>query len=142
MHLTLIATSPSQYNLFYRFKRDKILEAHKRGLHSKAAIEDLIATVAGLEGHPHVYPDLSSKPVKDLRSSAIRAAMADNLVPKDVTRRVHRKSHGAMSFLEMGRLMSASWNATDDFGREVFTELAEEGRAMCCENPVIFGCSA
>ncbi|KAL9183017.1 hypothetical protein ACHAXT_004804 [Thalassiosira profunda] len=118
------------YNLFYRFKRKKILEAHRHGLHSKAAIEALIATVAGLEGHPCDTPNLSSKRVRGLRRTAIRSSIADKITPKHVTKRAHRKSHGAMGFLEMGRIMSVSWKTMDDFSREVFEELAEEGRKI------------
>ncbi|KAL9183015.1 hypothetical protein ACHAXT_004802, partial [Thalassiosira profunda] len=114
----------------YRFKREKILEAHRHGLHSKAAIEALIATVAGLEGHPCDTPNLSSKRARGLRRTAIRSSMADKITSKDGTKRAHRKSHGAMSFLEMGRIMSVSWKTMDDFSREVFEELAEEGRKI------------
>ena len=38
--------------------------------------------------------------------------------------------NGAMSFLDLGKLMNNSWKTVDDFAKEVFNDLAEEGRNM------------
>ena len=38
--------------------------------------------------------------------------------------------NGAMSFLDLGKLMNNSWKTVDEFAKEVFNDLAEEGRNM------------
>ena len=119
----------SAYNLFYRFKRDKLLQAYKSGNDSKEDINQLIMAVPGLEDYPGV--DMPPEHLKELRRSEIRSVLhGDSLSPKDTRNRSHRKSHGALSFLEMNKVMVASWKSADDFSRSVFDELAEEGRRM------------
>jgi len=120
----------SSYNLFYRFKRDKILEARKNGDESLETINRLIAAVPGLEDHPSLINNISPEQVNDFRRKEIRAAMQENLSPKDNRNRSHRKSHGALSFLEMSKLMVTRWKSIDDLSRSVFEELAEEGRQV------------
>ena len=68
--------------------------------------------------------------LNELSRAEIRASLLDNLVPKDTSQRAHRKSHGAMSFLEMNKIMVASWKSINDTTHGVFEELAEEGRKM------------
>ena len=118
------------YNLFYRFKRSKILEAHKNGDVSNETINRLIMAVPGLEEYPSIATTMSLENVKWLRRTGIRSALQENLSPKDTSNRSHRKSHGCISFLEMNTIMCASWKSIDDFTRSVFNELAEEGRRM------------
>ncbi|KAL7531796.1 hypothetical protein ACHAXR_004239 [Thalassiosira sp. AJA248-18] len=120
----------SSYNLFYRFKRSKVLEAHENGDFTKETINRLITAVPGLEEYPAIGTTMSPERVMELRRTEIRSALRENLSPKDTSKRTHRKSHGAMSFLEMNQLMCASWKAIDDFSRSVFDELAEEGRSV------------
>ena len=87
----------SAYNLFYRFKRAKILEAHNAGDDSAETINRLISAVPGLEEHANVAA-LTLDEVRELSRTEIRAALVDNLSPKDTTKRTHRKSHGEFSF--------------------------------------------
>lgn len=128
----------SSYNLFYRFKRTKVLEAQENGDYTKETIFRIITSIPGLEDHPTLTPNsntsttdlLSSHPLKQIRREAIRSSLKENLTPKDTTKRTHRKSHGAMSFLEMNKLMCTSWKGIDEFSRNIFEELAEEGRGV------------
>ena len=121
----------SAYNLFYRFKRNRILEAHKSGEDSEEAVNRLILAVPGLEDqHASIVDGMSPEDVQELRRAEILSALQENLSPKDNRNRSHRKSHGALSFLEMNKIMVASWKAIDDYTRSVFEELAEKGRRM------------
>ena len=61
----------------------------------------------------------------------IRNTLKDNMAPNDDSKRLHRKSqNGCLSFVEMGKLMAASWKAIDSFSKSVFEELAQEGRII------------
>ena len=121
----------SAFNLFYRFKRDKILKAQENGDDSLETINQLIEAVPGLEEYPsHTANNMPDKLLKDLRRAAIRTALLNKLSPRDDSKRIHRKSHGAMSFTQMNKAMSSTWKGVDDFGRSVFQELAEEGRTV------------
>ena len=130
----------SSYNLFYRFKRAKILEAHANGGdESTDTIHKLIMTVPGLEDYPAIDGEtlLSSPELKEHRRNVIRSALLDNLVPTE-TKRSHRKSHGAMNFLEMNKIMCASWKSIDEYSLSVFEELAEEGRGIYKERVAVY----
>lgn len=99
----------SGYNLYYRYKRNKILEAtahlncndgddHDDDGSKAAIIRDVIAAMPGLEG---VRPDheslrgLSPQAVDELRATTIRREMEGKLFPNENARnRVHRKVHG------------------------------------------------
>lgn len=122
----------SAYNLFYRFKRDKILEAFKNGGEdSKEVIDHLIMAVPGLEDVPSsIVTNMTPEQVQELRRSEIRSALQESLTPKDTRNRRHRKSHGALNFLEMNKVVVAGWRLVDEFARSVFEELANEGRRM------------
>lgn len=124
----------SAYNLYFRFKRAKILEAHKAGDDSNEAINRLISAVPGLEEHPLIMNNstMSREIINELSRSSIRSALLDSLSPKDTRNRVHRKSTLGLglSFLEMNKIMVASWKSIEDDTRLVFEELAEEGRRM------------
>ena len=129
----------SSYNLFYRYKRAKILEAHANNGDDESTdtIHQLIMAVPGLENYPAIDGEsaLSSPELKVHRRHVIRSALLDNLVPTQ-TKRSHRKSHGAMNFLEMNKIMCASWKNIDDYSLSVFEELAEEGRGIYKERMV------
>mmetsp|Transcript_18999 Transcript_18999/g.40067 ORF Transcript_18999/g.40067 Transcript_18999/m.40067 type:complete len:521 (-) Transcript_18999:92-1654(-) len=118
----------SAYNLYYRFKRCMIVEAHKNGRDSKEAIIQLIMAAPGLEKYPSISSTMSDEHVRWLRRTEIRSALRENLSAKDEKSRNHRKSHGCISFLEMNEIVSVSWKSIDDFSRSIFEELAEEGR--------------
>jgi hypothetical protein len=123
----------SAYNLFYRFKRQKMIDGIAMGKTDRTSITLLIEAAPGLEFYPPgategAPPDL----VWDLRRRNIRHVMNHNLLPRDTRDRSHRKNrdamNGAVGFLELGRMMNASWLSCDDFAKGVFRELAEEGR--------------
>eukprot|EP00581_Thalassiosira_minuscula_P009817 CAMPEP_0183702496 /NCGR_PEP_ID=MMETSP0737-20130205/577_1 /TAXON_ID=385413 /ORGANISM="Thalassiosira miniscula, Strain CCMP1093" /LENGTH=387 /DNA_ID=CAMNT_0025929111 /DNA_START=161 /DNA_END=1327 /DNA_ORIENTATION=+ len=123
----------SAFNLFYRFKRQKVLDAITLGKADKEAICSLVDAPPGLEDYPdHAAEDASPSAVKDLRRRNIRKDLEHNLMPRDTKSRAHRTNQSAMngvvSFLELGEIMSASWKSCDDFTKSVFSELAEEGR--------------
>ena len=120
----------SAYNLFYRFKRAKIVEASNSGNDGEDAILQLVMAVPGLEDYDSstLSSTMSQDEVATLSRSEIRGALLTNLSPNETRKRTHRKTHGAMSFLEMTRAMVASWKSIDDTTRAVFEELAEIGR--------------
>ena len=93
----------SAFNLFYRFKREQILEAHRNveDNESKAIIHELINTMSGVEECPRsTLSALSPEQVKAFRRTKIRSALQQNLYA-NASKRCHRKSHGAMCFVEM-----------------------------------------
>ena len=121
----------SSYNLFYRFKREKIIEL---GNTSKAAITSMINAPPGLEDcYTAPPPNATSDEINTLRKHNIRKDMEHNLSPRETSTRRHRKNtsaiNGGMSFLELGKLMNASWQKNcDDVAKSVFDELANIGR--------------
>ena len=123
----------SAYNLFFRFKRDKVLAACEENANnkpSKEAINQLILAAPGLEDDSSVSSTMSEEQVEDHRRNEIRSALYLDLFPKDTSNRTHRKSHGVISFLEMNKVMCSSWKSIDTFARSVFEDLAEEGKRM------------
>jgi len=106
----------SGYNLYYRYKRIKILEATSHfnddettsiNDDSKAiVIKNIIMCLPGLESIPrHDTMYLPKESIDELRASKIRLVMSDKLLPNENTRsRLHRKLHG-MGFVEMGTIM-------------------------------------
>jgi hypothetical protein len=62
----------------------------------------------------------------------IRNELADNLLPRDNRDRQHRTNesamNGTMSFVELGKVMNASWKNCDEVAKQVFDDLADEGR--------------
>ena len=120
----------SSYNLFYRFKREKIIEL---GNTSKAAITSMINAPPGLEDcYNAPPPNATSDEINTLRKHNIRKDMEHNLSPRETSTRRHRKNtsaiNGGMSFLELGKLTNASWQNCDDVAKSVFDELANIGR--------------
>ncbi|KAL7530718.1 hypothetical protein ACHAXR_003641, partial [Thalassiosira sp. AJA248-18] len=127
----------SAFNLYYRYKRLAMLEAINNGGDISGAnesIHQLINSMPGLEGCSSsdiVHLDtLSDDQVKEIRRTKIRSALQHNIYAKETSKRSHRKSHGAMSFIEMNKIMSVGWKRTDEFAKEVFDELASEGRKI------------
>ena len=103
----------SAFNLFYKYKRVKILEARSKncdGNEYKDIIQQLVNAMPGLEEHPAcalVSLDseqvdlLDPEQVKQFRKDKIRSALHE-LLPHNTSRRVHRKSLGvAITFVEM-----------------------------------------
>lgn len=121
----------SAYNLFYRFKRSKILAARENGGDSKENVERLVTAVAGLEEYPSIAQTMDADHVKELRRAEIRSALLHRLSPQDTDSRSHRKAKAsAISFLQLSKMMIDNWKSIDDFGRSVFEELAVEGRKI------------
>eukprot|EP00581_Thalassiosira_minuscula_P017626 CAMPEP_0183717810 /NCGR_PEP_ID=MMETSP0737-20130205/11284_1 /TAXON_ID=385413 /ORGANISM="Thalassiosira miniscula, Strain CCMP1093" /LENGTH=404 /DNA_ID=CAMNT_0025947287 /DNA_START=240 /DNA_END=1454 /DNA_ORIENTATION=- len=124
----------SAFNLFYRYKRQKVLQAIADGQYEKEDIAALVEAAPGLEGHPRATEEeyYSKSDVEDLRREKICKDLENNLLPRDTRDRTHRTNqsamNGAMSFIELGRLMNASWKKCDEFSKKVFNELSEEGR--------------
>jgi hypothetical protein len=126
----------SAYNLFFRFKRQKILELCKDGDVDRAAIERIVKSTPGLENVSHdaimVLPD---EDLDKFRSDLIRAELENKLTPmeaEEMKARSHRKTqfnHG-LSFLDMTTIISSSWKECDANSKKLFEDLAEEGRSI------------
>ncbi|KAL7529807.1 hypothetical protein ACHAXR_003166 [Thalassiosira sp. AJA248-18] len=127
----------SAYNLFYRFKRQKVLNAISLGNVSKDVITSLVQAAPGMEDYDPAADDddeatRSPRSLNEHRIKIIREDLKDNLLPRDTRARYHGKTemNGTMSFLEMGTLMRSSWKYCDEVAQGVFRELAEEGREV------------
>ncbi|KAL9178642.1 hypothetical protein ACHAXT_001980 [Thalassiosira profunda] len=131
----------SAYNLFYRYKRQKVLAAIARGGATRASVLKIIEKPPGLEDVDDRALDHVESPSGQMivtclgapaapRRAAIRTAMEGRLLPRDTRARSHRKDAmmGLLSFVELGKIMNASWKSCDAVAREAFRELAEEGR--------------
>jgi hypothetical protein len=126
----------SAYNLFFRFKRQKILEACKDGEIDRDTVESVVKSIPGLE---NVSDDavmvLPEAELEKFRSDRIRAELEDKLTPKEAEEmkaRSHRKTdvkHG-LSFLEMTKIISSSWKDCDTLSKRIFEDLAEDGRCI------------
>ena len=122
----------TSYNMFYRFKREKVISL---GNADRDEIISLVNTAPGLEKYPaDAIQGAPLHSLNDIRRMNIRKVMEHNLLPTDTRGRSHRTNHnginGAMSFLELGKLMNKSWQDCDKFAKSVFRELAEEGRRL------------
>ena len=124
----------SAYNLYYRQKRAKILEANTAGDNSRETILRIMQTTPGLEDyHNHAIALTTlytSSALAELSRANIRAALLDNLTPNENSKRSHRKTSSALNFLEMNKIMVSSWKVVDDITRSVFEELAIDGRKI------------
>ena len=127
----------SAFNLFYRFKRQKVIALQQSNQDAnKDDITNLVQAAPGLEdyarGGATLPQDVSPEEVYNLRRANIHKEMEHNLAPRDTRTRSHRTDqngiNGSMSFVELGKLMNTSWKDCDDFAKSVFRELAEEGR--------------
>lgn len=124
----------SAFNLFYRFKRLKVVEARSATTAvDKDKMRDLVMAAPGMEHYPAGAPSGISPDVFNAhRCDTIRTEMKMNLDPRDTKDRAHRKNegamNGAMSFVEMGKVMNISWKNCDDVAKSVFNDLANEGR--------------
>jgi len=106
------------HTVFYRYKRAKIFDAYKSGDNSKDTIIRLTECTPGLEGYNAVIETYTSTQLMELSRGNVRAALLGNLAPKDNSKRAHRKNpNSTMSFLEMNRVMTASWKSLDDNSR-------------------------
>ena len=133
----------SSFNLFYRFKRQKVIALHHTNNNNddnvvvdKETITKLVKAEAGMEEYsePGVLPDnITTDEIQSLRRANIVNKMRDNLLPREDTRsRSHRTNknelNGAISFVELGRLMNSAWKECDAYAKSIFNELSGEGR--------------
>ncbi|KAL7479162.1 hypothetical protein ACHAW6_004904 [Cyclotella cf. meneghiniana] len=118
------------YNLFYRFKRGRILHSCSIGNCDKDTVRKLVAAVPGLENmSPSELRLLHPKDIYVVSRAIIRKEMQENLLPFE-GKRAHRKTHGMMEFVEMSRMMCDQWKIVDESIKRIFQELAEEGKQM------------
>lgn len=118
------------YNLFYRYKRSKIVQASSTQSITKSAILKLVRAVPGLEDYSHSELKLfNPKDVYATSRDIVRQELQGNLLPSE-GKRLHRKSHGAIEFVEMGRMMCDQWKLVDEPIKKIFKELAEEGKKL------------
>lgn len=126
----------SAYNLFYRYKRVKVLEAHSgKNNGYEISIQDIITlveTTPGLENCPLTIQSLPQDKLNEIRQANIRKSLEPHLMAKDRTKRVHRRSsHGLkISFVEMNKIMLDSWKTLDKGTKSIFQALADEGRLV------------
>lgn len=133
----------SAYNLFYRYKRAKMIEAQNQNdsgsnnggdgaANQRATICQLVTMTPGLENYPPaIWGIIPRVRLDEIRRSNIRLALEHMLLAKDTKNRLHRKSDNGgfqLTFVEMNKIMGSSWKATDEFTKGVFQELADEGR--------------
>ncbi len=126
----------SAYNLFFRFKRQKILEACEECDIDRNTVESIVSCTPGLENvSADAVPDLDEEELGKFRSDRIRAELENKLCPKEaeeVKARSHRKTqfkHG-LSFLEMTKIISSSWKECDEISKKIFQTLANDGRNL------------
>ena len=123
----------SAFNLFYRFKRQKVIDLDNP---NKDDITRIVQTPPGLEDcyTPSPPTDATPSEVNVIRATNIRTDMQNNLCPRDTRTRRHRKNksgmNGGVSFLELGRLMNAAWHNCDAYAKSIFNSLADEGREL------------
>lgn len=124
----------SSFNLFYRYKRFLVTG---QGHISEEAVKRILFYPAGLEDDLLKPSKVSSSQwrlssrVNELRRNKIRTALEGKILPSsDNKKRRHRKAENgpSISFVQMGRLMTESWKNVDPFARQVFDDLAGEGR--------------
>jgi len=95
----------SAYNLYYRYKRNKIIQATGGDKNkTKKDVVELITSTAGLESYPRAVRALIPPDRLDIiRGNNIRLALEGQLFSKDKSNRLHRKSKHAyqMGFVEV-----------------------------------------
>lgn len=117
--------------LFQRFKCSKIAQVREQDVDdcSPETIHALIMATPGLEDYSsEAVRQLTPDDVKDLRRIKIRSALLRSRVsPKYAT--TSAGGNNGLGFMEMNKMMSASWKVIDDFGSSVFEEMVKEGRS-------------
>ena len=120
------------YNLFYKYKRSKILQASNTGnVTDKKGVRSVVCTTPGLENYSmSVRNSMPPDRLDELRRDVIRSALEHELLAKDNKNRRHQKSGKGvkMSFTEMNTLMVEAWKRADEYTKAIFKELAEDGK--------------
>ena len=118
------------YNLFYRYKRSVILNASPRINGDQDKIRKIVNLMPGLENVSSLELNtLHPNEIHTICRDNIREKMKENLLPFE-GKRLHRKTHGMMNFVEMGRMMCDQWKDVDSSIKAIFQELAEEGKRL------------
>ena len=119
----------SAFNLFYRYKRQKVIALNDATNNNKETITNLVNASPGMEDYAcgrtattTLPKGMSLEEVNKLRRLNIRKEMEGNLKPRDSRTRSHRTDknamNGSISFVELGKLMNASWKGCDRFAQE------------------------
>ena len=112
------------YNLFYRYKRIKIIQARSSGISNRSSILQVVQTLPGLENNPtFAVGGMLPQEKHALSRAAVRQELQDKLLPFD-GKRAHRKTPGALAFADMSRMMYGEWKLLDEFSKSIFIELA------------------
>ena len=91
----------------------------------------LLATPPGIElHHPTATGQSAIDSLNEFRRSNIRQMMKKQLQAKNNTKRLHRNSAIGIPFNKINKMMLDSWKVTDEAAKEIFQELAEEGRTV------------
>lgn len=103
----------SAFNLFYRFKRQKVLTALAADASlDKETLCALVAAAPGMESYTANTPRIVNSPTLNaIRRESIRRDLEQNLEPRDAKARVHRKSqtlNGVMNFVGKWRQSARS----------------------------------
>ena len=118
------------YNLFFRFKRIKIIQASSSGINDRSSILQLVKAKPGLEARPAVELErMHPSEMYAISRGIVRQELQDKLLPFD-GKRAHRKIPGTMGFAEMSRLMCDEWKLVDESTKSIFEELAEDGKRL------------
>mmetsp|Transcript_38220 Transcript_38220/g.85972 ORF Transcript_38220/g.85972 Transcript_38220/m.85972 type:complete len:412 (-) Transcript_38220:88-1323(-) len=124
----------SAYNLFYRFKRQVVMDAIASGKTDKDAIVKVATSPAGAEAiSDEAMVNTDPDELKKIREKAIREILEGNLGPRDTRDRSHRKNdkaiNGQVSFVELAELMKTAWKDIDPHAKSILSELSEQSRA-------------
>ena len=118
------------YNLFYRYKRIKIIQARSSGISNRSSILQVVQTLPGLENNPtFAVGGMLPQEKHALSRAAVRQELQDKLLPFD-GKRAHRKTPGVLAFADMSRMMYGEWKLLNEFSKSIFIELAEEGKKL------------
>lgn len=100
-----------------------VLDAIATGKFDKDAILKLVEAKPGLEHHNPTEDDSTPAMLSALQRKTVREALVNKLLPRDTRDRAHRKDegslNGAISFLELGKLMNAGWKDCDEAAKEI-----------------------
>ena len=118
------------YNLFFRFKRIKVIQASSSGINDRSSILQLVQATSGLENIPAIELErMHPRDMHALSRKIVRQELQDKLLPFE-GKRAHRKIPGTMGFAEMSRLMCDEWKLVDESSKSIFEELAEDGKRL------------
>ena len=127
----------SAYNLYYTYRRQKMIEAFAN-VANPVTQDDVCAisiTPAGLENEKvDDTKTMSPDKLNALRRKNIRQELEPQLQVLSLrwrhTAYKQGSLRGVISFVDLAKLMVASWKNCDEFSKNVFEQLAKEGREI------------